>query len=204
MKLSEKIMYYRKRAGMNQEALADKLGVSRQAVSKWETGEAVPELNKVVLLAKVFGVTTDALLLDDEETVDAAPEDAPSFASEAHSSSWVEAVPGVIGRLLRRYGWLSGVYLALSGAGMAAIGLLARTIAGNMMKDYSNALSSAMGGIGGLGGEIVYMNGEMVGQTTVLTASNPVVTLGGFLIGLGVVMMIGGAALAVVLKKKSK
>ena len=38
MKLSEKIMYYRKRAGMNQEMLADRLGVSRQAVSKWETG----------------------------------------------------------------------------------------------------------------------------------------------------------------------
>ena len=44
MKLSEKIIFYRKRAGMNQEALADRLNVSRQAVSKWETGEAVQDL----------------------------------------------------------------------------------------------------------------------------------------------------------------
>ena len=40
MKLSEKIIFYRKRAGMNQEALADRLNVSRQAVSKWETGDS--------------------------------------------------------------------------------------------------------------------------------------------------------------------
>ena len=43
MKLSEKILYCRKRAGLSQEALAERLGVSRQAVSKWETGEALPE-----------------------------------------------------------------------------------------------------------------------------------------------------------------
>lgn len=54
MKLSEKILYCRKKAGWSQEALADKLGVSRQAVSKWETGEAEPELSKLKLLAAVF------------------------------------------------------------------------------------------------------------------------------------------------------
>ena len=43
MKLPEKILYCRKRAGLSQEALAERLGVSRQAVSKWETGEALPE-----------------------------------------------------------------------------------------------------------------------------------------------------------------
>ena len=87
MKLAEKIVFYRKRAGMNQEMLADKLGVSRQAVSKWETGEAVPELSKVVLLAKVFEITTDELLLEDgdgEET--AAPEEKPA-------GNWVESMP---------------------------------------------------------------------------------------------------------------
>ena len=43
MNLSEKILYCRKKAGLSQEALAEKLGVSRQAISKWETGESVPE-----------------------------------------------------------------------------------------------------------------------------------------------------------------
>lgn len=62
MKLSEKIYYCRKKAGKSQEALAEELGVSRQAVSKWETGEAEPEIKKLRLLAEVFGVTTDWLL----------------------------------------------------------------------------------------------------------------------------------------------
>jgi len=59
MTLREKIYYCRKKAGYSQEEMADKLGVSRQAVSKWETGEAVPELAKFTAIAKLFGVTTD-------------------------------------------------------------------------------------------------------------------------------------------------
>lgn len=62
MKLNEKILYYRKRAGLSQEALAAKIGVSRQAVSKWELGETTPDVEKLVVLARSFGVTTDELL----------------------------------------------------------------------------------------------------------------------------------------------
>ena len=57
MNLSEKILYCRKKAGLSQEALAEKLGVSRQAISKWETGESVPELSKLVLLARAVSYT---------------------------------------------------------------------------------------------------------------------------------------------------
>ena len=56
MKLSEKIYYCRKKAGLSQDALAEKLDVSRQAISKWENGEAVPETGKLPGLAKMFGV----------------------------------------------------------------------------------------------------------------------------------------------------
>lgn len=63
MTLGERIQNYRKRAGLSQEALAEQLGVSRQAVSKWEVDAAQPELDKVVALAKLFGITTDQLLL---------------------------------------------------------------------------------------------------------------------------------------------
>ena len=71
MKLNEKIYDCRKKAGLSQDALAERIGVSRQAVSKWEIGSAQPDLANIVALAKVFGVTTDWLLTDDE------PEAAP-------------------------------------------------------------------------------------------------------------------------------
>ena len=62
MTLGEQIQTCRKKAGLSQEALAEILGVSRQAVSKWELDSALPELDKVVAMAKLFGVTTDQLL----------------------------------------------------------------------------------------------------------------------------------------------
>lgn len=65
MLLSEKILYLRKEKGWSQEDLAYKLGVSRQAVSKWESMASMPDLDKIVKLSKVFGVTTDYLLDED-------------------------------------------------------------------------------------------------------------------------------------------
>ncbi|AEE16824.1 helix-turn-helix transcriptional regulator [Treponema brennaborense] len=65
MKLAEKIEILRKRNGWSQEELADKVAVSRQSVSKWESGGAVPELDKILLLSTLFGVSTDTLLKDD-------------------------------------------------------------------------------------------------------------------------------------------
>lgn len=67
MRLHEKIYALRKKEGLSQEALAEKLGVSRQSVSKWETGEATPEVSKLLSLSKLFGVTTDYLLDDESE-----------------------------------------------------------------------------------------------------------------------------------------
>ena len=64
MTLAEKIAFHRKRRGWSQEELAEKLNVSRQSVSKWEGAASVPELDKIILLAQIFGITTDALLLD--------------------------------------------------------------------------------------------------------------------------------------------
>ncbi len=67
MNLSEKISMCRKKAGLSQEALGEKLNVSRQAVSKWETGDAEPESINLIVLAQTFGVTVD-WLLNDEDT----------------------------------------------------------------------------------------------------------------------------------------
>lgn len=64
MTLGEKITHLRKKRGLSQEELAITLNISRQAVSKWETGEAKPDTDKVVALAEYFEVTTDWLLRD--------------------------------------------------------------------------------------------------------------------------------------------
>ena len=66
MKLSEKILSLRTARGLSQGDLAEKLEVSRQSVSKWETGQSVPDLDKIVRLAEFFGVTTDYLLRESE------------------------------------------------------------------------------------------------------------------------------------------
>ena len=65
MILAEKIMTLRKRAGWSQEELAAQLGVSRQSVSKWEGAQSVPDMQKVVQMSRLFGVTTDYLLKEE-------------------------------------------------------------------------------------------------------------------------------------------
>ena len=68
MKLSDKILMLRKQSGISQEELADKLNVSRQAISRWEMGSAQPDANNILQISKLFSVTTDYLLNDDYES----------------------------------------------------------------------------------------------------------------------------------------
>lgn len=68
MKLADKILNLRKMHGMSQENLAEKMNVSRQAISRWEMGTALPDTSNVLQLSKLFGVTTDYLLNDDYES----------------------------------------------------------------------------------------------------------------------------------------
>lgn len=67
MILADKIIRLRKKNGWSQEELADKMNVSRQAVSKWESAQSIPDLEKILQLSKLFCVTTDYLLKDDIE-----------------------------------------------------------------------------------------------------------------------------------------
>ena len=62
MKLGDNIQKFRRRLNMSQEKLAEKCDVSRQAVTKWETSESTPSLDNIILLADLFGITTDELL----------------------------------------------------------------------------------------------------------------------------------------------
>ena len=67
--LSEKLYKLRKNSGLSQEQLAEQLNVSRQAISKWESGTAVPESEKLIIISNYFGVSVDYLLKDEEEQV---------------------------------------------------------------------------------------------------------------------------------------
>ncbi|MBQ7338548.1 MAG: helix-turn-helix transcriptional regulator [Clostridia bacterium] len=67
MIFADKLIKLRKKNGWSQEEFAEKMGVSRQAVSKWEGAQTVPDLEKILQMAKLFGVTTDYLLKDEIE-----------------------------------------------------------------------------------------------------------------------------------------
>ncbi|MCL2387086.1 MAG: helix-turn-helix domain-containing protein [Defluviitaleaceae bacterium] len=66
MAIGEKIQSLRTKSGYSQEALANLLGVTRQSVSKWELGQALPDTEKIIQLSRLFEVTTDSLLINND------------------------------------------------------------------------------------------------------------------------------------------
>ena len=183
VKLNEKIVYCRKRAGLSQEALAEKIGVSRQAVSKWETGDAEPELNKIRLLCEAFGVSADWLLSEEEPQEEYTYNKEPT--TEPKQDKRPENIPGVAGRLVRRFGWLAGVYVSLVGAGALIFGLLVRFVITAPMRDLMN--------------DPMW---NMTGELDNIMKSNPIFAFGNVIIVSGVFVIIAGIILAVFLKKR--
>jgi len=93
MILADKIMRLRKKNGWSQEELADKLNVSRQAVSKWEGAQTTPDLEKILKLSNIFGVTTDFLLkaeIEDEEFTDSGSEAPLQKITLAEANEYLE------------------------------------------------------------------------------------------------------------------
>ena len=83
MRLAEKIFTERKRLGLSQEQFAEQMEVSRQAVSKWESGQSMPDLDKLVLMSQIFGVTTDYLLKEEGDIT-------PEYEKEPTQASYSE------------------------------------------------------------------------------------------------------------------
>ena len=75
MILADKIIALRKKNGWSQEEFAEKMNVSRQAVSKWEGAQSVPDIEKILLMSRLFGVTTDYLLKAEIEVEEFTEED---------------------------------------------------------------------------------------------------------------------------------
>lgn len=106
MILADKIILLRKKNGWSQEELAEKLNVSRQAVSKWEGAQSVPDLGKVLQMSRIFGVTTDYLLKDELGEPEYTSEDEQK-AKPIHKVSLADAQEflAVKGKIARPTAW---------------------------------------------------------------------------------------------------
>lgn len=91
MILAEKIMNLRKKNGWSQEELAEKLNISRQSVSKWESGASIPDIDKIIAMSGIFGVSTDYLLKDGLEKEQASETEDVYEAPQLRSVSLDEA-----------------------------------------------------------------------------------------------------------------
>ncbi len=94
MEISQRIQESRKKQGISQEQLAEVLGVSRQAVSKWESGQALPEIDKIIGMSDYFGVSTDWLLRGIEP---AAEQLAPRKTPAREWIAWAALAFGLLG-----------------------------------------------------------------------------------------------------------
>ena len=123
MKLNEKIILCRKKQGLSQSDLADLLNVSRQSVSKWETGEAKPDIDKLMTLSRVFDVSTDWLLDENKNEEEKVVETNNDFPE------WINKLPKSVGLMVKKYGWIYGVYASLGGFIFILFGYFVRKMA---------------------------------------------------------------------------
>lgn len=127
MTVSEKIYTLRTRLGLSQEELAEKLGVSRQSVSKWETGQSVPDLEKIIKLADLFGVSVDELVREEERPQPPQPETKVVYVKEKWKLTRTQTTGfclEVIGLALDLLGLVGeGGLLVLAGTVLVVLGL---------------------------------------------------------------------------------
>lgn len=176
MTFGEKLLRLRSDAGLSQDKLAEMLEVSRQSVSKWERDEAMPDTDKIVFISKIFSVSTDSLLKDEDEiktasegtdsavkeetaqmmsdAVSAANGDSEDDAKRFERGSFMDFLHEIV-KVIKRYLSLLGVCIVLSqAAGLAAAIFNAAAVYNN--SDFDKSLegilynSIHMGSVGAL------------------------------------------------------
>ena len=135
MPLHEKIYNLRAKANLSQGDLADALGVSRQSISKWETGASVPELDKLIKLSELFHISLDELVLDKESTGESASPQVKIIYNEKPTTSGAAKTAGIILLCFAALVWLivsltgdvlSGFVLALPFFSCGSVCLIAK------------------------------------------------------------------------------
>ena len=166
MELGEKIAFCRKRAGLSQEALADRLGLSRQAVSRWETGAAVPDLSKIVELSKLFGVTTDFLLLSEQTEPEPPVQEQPIRTETVSEKSTVDSTV----ERRRKFRICFGVAAAI-------LGLLTAIAALFLTQLYADTLTEWWTDLGKFGTALQSWRGFLLGFGILLFLAGAVVLI---------------------------
>ena len=143
MTLGEKILNMRKARGWSQEELADRAGVSRQAVSRWESGSAKPDADKIIILCDLFGISADYLLRDD-------------YQGERASVESVQEIP--VGHVFRRK--LLQIYAVLSAISLFAMKFISSVspreyVRAKVMDEYGGTVTKYADGLLGF---VLYYN----------------------------------------------
>lgn len=118
MNVADRIQSLRKTNGLSQEELADKIGVSRQAVSKWESEQSLPDIEKIILLSEYFDITTDYLLrgIEPKPNVSSTKSDARIFTATGTGLNF-------IGLMISILLWLDKQTLAALAAGLVIMAM---------------------------------------------------------------------------------
>ena len=127
MTIADRIQTLRKQSGLSQEQLAERLDVSRQAVSKWESGQSIPDVDKIIALSELFETTTDYLLKGTQPQPDTAEKSLDSALLCAGAGTIINAV-GLIAAIMVWKEWQTelsvgiGLILMLLGTGIFLAG----------------------------------------------------------------------------------
>lgn len=213
MTLGEKIQELRRKRGMSQDELAEKLDISRQAVSKWERDEAVPETEKIIRIAQEFGVSIDYLLLDHEASTQ--PQEIPRQVpvSTQEPSAGQQVLRG-----FRRHGYKSGYAMLVCGGLALAIAVLIMALLpgfGSGMFDIADGFSDSAGAMidnSGFGsfspfGDVFHVFDQQVDQMeTVWTGTTRLMAMlvSAPLLLIGIALLIGGVIVIVKGKKVAR
>lgn len=114
MIFADKLIQLRKKSGWSQEELAEQMGVSRQSISKWEGAQSIPDLEKIIRLAKLFSVSTDYLLLDEQGEEEAQSSERPSEERPTLRRVSMEQANAFMEIKAKTAGWIAfGVFLCI-------------------------------------------------------------------------------------------
>ena len=154
MILADKIIQLRKKNGWSQESLGEMLHVSRQSVSKWESGLSIPDLEKILKMSEIFGVSTDYLLKDEIEDVlpseTSAPEETARFIDPESANEYMDLVR----KVSARFAWAVSI-LILSPVALILLGVIS---------EYTALLSE--GAAAGIGLTMLFL--MVAGAVTIL------------------------------------